>query len=285
MELVGKNDLDGLAIICGYGDLPRVIAEMYKAEGRAYRVVQFEDISLTWADSHPVIPAILEQAGKLFSDLQQAGCTRVVIAGAMQRGHIDPAKLDGKGYDLAEILGNTAKSGDDSTLSAIIAFFEANGFDVIAAHQIVPKLIPPAGVLTDAKPTQRDSADVTRATEIVNGLGALDVGQGAVVGQGLCLGLESIQGTDAMLSFVQETRANYAPNPDGGRGVLFKAPKPSQDLRVDMPTIGPETIRNAFEAGLSGVAIEAGGVIVLNLDESIAQANNYGLFLWVRPKE
>jgi DUF1009 family protein len=177
------------------------------------------------------------------------------------------------------------KAGDDETLSTFIRFFEANGFGVLAAHEVLPSLLPHAGVLTNAKPSDDDMFDAARAVEIVNGLGRMDVGQGAVVGQGICLGLESIQGTDTMLTFVKNNREGYAPNPNGGRGVLLKASKPAQDLRVDLPAIGPDTIRNAHEAGLSGVVIEAGGVMILGREETVSLANELGLFLWVRPKE
>ncbi len=285
MGASGDHSKTGLAIIAGHGDLPRLLAEECQASGRKYAVVEFENIPLVWALTHPVIPTIFEKTGQLISQMQDAGCQEIAIVGAMNREGIDPAKLDNKGRELAIILSQTMKAGDDETLSSIIGFFEANGFHVRAAHEILPSLIPQAGVLTNVNPTDDDLFDAARAAEIVTGLGRLDVGQGAVVGQGLCLGLESIQGTDTMLEFVKNNREGYAPNPTGGRGVLFKAPKPAQDLRVDLPTIGPDTIRNAHDAGLSGVAIDAGGVMVLRRSETVSLANDLGLFLWVRPKE
>jgi DUF1009 family protein len=275
----------GLAIISGRGDLPRLLAEECQTSDRAFVVVEFENTPLGWASVHPVIPAVFEQTGRLFEQLQKANCRDVVMAGAMDRENIDVSKLDDKGVELANILAETMKAGDDKTLSSIIKFFELNGFRVRAAHEILPNLVPQAGVLTNVKPNDDDIFDAARAAEIVNGLGRMDVGQGAVVGQGICLGLESIQGTDTMLAFVKNNREGYAPNPNGGRGVLLKAPKPDQDLRVDLPTIGPDTIRNAHKSGLSGVAIEAGGVMILRREETVSLANELGLFLWVRPKE
>lgn len=275
----------GLAIIAGRGDLPRLLAEECQAAGRKYVVVEFENIPLAWASNHPVIPTIFEKTGQLIDQIQDAKCQEIVIVGAMNREGIDPSKLDDKGRELAVILSETMKAGDDETLSSIIRFFETNGFHVRAAHEILPSLIPQAGVLSNINPSDDDMFDAARAAEIVAGLGRLDVGQGAVVGQGICLGLESIQGTDTMLDFVENNREGYAPNPTGGRGVLFKAPKPAQDLRVDLPTIGPDTIRNIHKSGLSGVVIEAGGVMVLRRSETVSLANDLGLFLWVRPKE
>lgn len=285
MGASGDHSKTGLAIIAGRGDLPRLLAEECQTSGRKYAVVEFENIPLVWASNHPVIPAIFEKTGRLISQMQDAGCLEIVIVGAMNRESIDPSKLDEKGRELAIILSETMKGGDDETLSSIIRFFETNGFRVRAAHDVLPSLIPHAGVLTNIKPSDDDMFDAARAAEIVTGLGNLDIGQGAVVGQGICLGLESIQGTDTMLEFVKNNREGYAPNPTDGRGVLFKAPKPTQDLRVDLPTIGPDTIRNAHEAGLAGVAIDAGGVMVLRRSETVSLANSLGVFLWVRPKK
>lgn len=274
----------GLAIVCGRGDLPRLLAQECKVSGRDYYVVEFENIPLDWASGHPVIHAIFEQPGHLFAQLHNANCTQVVMAGAMDREQIDLDRLDAKGVELASLLAETIKAGDNKTLGSIIKFFENNDFAVIAAHEVVTSLVPRSGVLTTISPDENDKFDAERAAEIVDGLGRLDVGQGAVVGQGICLGLESIQGTDTMLDFVAVNRAGFLPNPDGGRGVLLKAPKPGQDLRVDLPTIGPDTINNAHKAGLSGVVIEAGGVMILRQTETVSMANDLGLFLWVRPK-
>ena len=239
----------------------------------------------SWVSSHPVIPAVFEKTGQLIDRMQQANCHTIVMVGAMNREAIDPRKLDDKGRELATILAETIKAGDDKTLSSFLKFFEAYGFEVLSAHDVLPSLLPQAGVLTHAKPSDHDTFDAARAAEIVNGLGRMDVGQGAVVGQGICLGLESIQGTDTMLAFVKNNREGYMPNPNGGRGVLLKSAKPAQDLRIDLPAIGPDTIRNASNAGLSGVVIEAGGVMVLKRTETVALANELGVFLWVRPNK
>lgn len=284
MEAETDHIDSGLAIICGRGDLPRLLAQECKVSGRDYYVVEFENIPLEWASGHPVIHAVFEQPGHLFAQLHNVNCTQVVMAGAMDREHIDLERLDAKGIELASLLAETIKAGDNKTLTSIIKFFENNSFKVIAAHEVMTNLIPKSGLLTNVSPDENDKFDAERAAEIVDGLGRMDVGQGAVVGQGICLGLESIQGTDSMLAFVAKNRAGYTPNPDGGRGVLLKAPKPGQDLRVDLPTIGPDTIDNAHKAGLSGVIIEAGGVMVLRPEETVSMANDLGLFLWVRPK-
>lgn len=264
-----------LAIISGTGNLPRLLAEDCQAKGQNYCVTVLKGTEIDWRDGHPVLSARIEKISKLFNELREMGCKSVVFAGAITRPAIDPQQLDELGRKLAsEILGASQK-GDDATLRFVIELFEGEGFDVFAPNQILPDLLPDAGVLTHGKPSDTDIEDSTQAAEIVNALGNLDVGQGAVVSNGLCLGMESIQGTDAMLKFVADTLKYQG-------GVLLKAPKPTQDLRIDMPTIGVETIRNAHDAGLSGIVIGAGGVLVLGLQECIAEAEKRGLFLWVR---
>ncbi|MBL3554656.1 LpxI family protein, partial [Rhodovulum sulfidophilum] len=121
-----------------------------------------------------------------------------------------------------------------------------------------------------------------RAAAIVAALGASDLGQGAVVAQGLCLAVETLPGTDAMLAWVADVAGACRPDPKGAKGVLCKAPKPSQDRRVDLPAIGPATVEAAHRAGLAGIAVEAGGVLVLEPEETLARADALGLFLWVR---
>ena len=135
------------------------------------------------------------------------------------------------------------QAGDDATLRAVIAIFEEAGSAVVGADEIAPDLVPGAGVLGAAARPRRTSGDAARAAEIVAALGALDMGQGAVVAQGLCLAVEALPGTDAMLDFVAAATAGCAPDPAGAKGVFYKAPKPGQDRRVDLPALGPETVQ------------------------------------------
>lgn len=269
-----------LAIISGYGNLPRLLAEECQRLRQTYTVVVFDGTSLDWIDGHPVIPSHFEAPATLFEALRAADCDRVVFAGAMLRPQLKPEKFDEEGKRLAKILAST--TGDDSTLRAITTFFEDAGFEVTAAHNVLSDILPPAGVLTQVKPSTADTQDADRAAEIIQMLGKADVGQGAVVAQGICLAMESIQGTDQMLAFVADTRDGFSPDPKGARGVLSKAPKPNQDIRVDMPAIGPDTVRNVFTAGLAGIVISAGGVMVLDLKSTISEADRLGIFLWVR---
>ncbi|MEM6466449.1 MAG: UDP-2,3-diacylglucosamine diphosphatase LpxI [Pseudomonadota bacterium] len=274
-----------LAIVAGSGVLPRMLAEDCALKGQPYRVVQFEGVPLDWVADHPVIEAIFEKPGRLFADLKAANCADVTFAGGMTRPKLSPFKFDFKGLRLAPSLFSALRSGDDRALRIINGIFEAEGLRIRAPHELLEKLLMAEGTPTKATPSKNDQADAQRAAQIVQALGEVDVGQGAVVAQGLCLGTESIQGTDAMLAFVANSDPSVRPDPDGAKGVLLKAPKPGQDWRVDLPAIGPDTLTRAKDAGLAGVVVQADGVLVLGLEETVARADELGLFLWGRPAD
>ena len=212
--------------------------------------------------------------------LQDRGVTGVVLAGAMTRPRLDPALFDPATAQLVPRLLAAMQAGDDATLRAVVAVIEEAGLVVHGVAEVAPELIPAAGVLGKVAPDAQSTADVVRAAEVVAALGAADVGQGAVVAQGLCLAVETLPGTDAMLDWVAAVAGRL--RPPGVRGVLWKAPKPGQDLRVDMPALGPETVRRTAAAGLAGIAWAAGGTLMLDRDAVVAEADRLGLFLWAR---
>ena len=212
--------------------------------------------------------------------LARDGVGQVIFAGAVTRPRLDPALLDEATASLLPRLMAAMAQGDDATLRVVIEIFEEFGFSVVGVDQVAPALLPGAGVLAGSL-TLRDETDVARAAAIVAALGAVDVGQGAVVAQGLCLGVEALPGTDALLAQVAGI-GGLRPDPARGRGVFYKAAKPGQDRRIDLPTIGPETLRGVAVAGLGGVAVQAGSVICLDLAEMRRLAGELGLFLWAR---
>lgn len=212
--------------------------------------------------------------------LDDRGVGRVVFAGAVQRPRLDPGLLDPATAELLPRLMQAMAAGDDATLRAVLEIFAEFGFAVAGVEEVAPGLLPGPGVLA-GKVTPRDEADAARAAEIVAALGAVDVGQGAVVAQGLCLGVEALPGTDALLAAVAGIGA-LRPDPARGRGLFYKAAKPGQDRRIDLPTLGPDTLRAVAAAGLGGVAFEAGSVICLDLPGMQRLAGELGLFLWAR---
>jgi UDP-2,3-diacylglucosamine hydrolase len=212
--------------------------------------------------------------------LEDRGITRVVFGGAVTRPRLEPALFDPETAQLVPQLMAAMQGGDDATLRAVLGIFEGFGFAVAGVQEVAPDLVPGPGLLAGYI-TATDEQDAVRAAVIVAALGGVDVGQGCVVQQGLCLGVEALPGTDALLAAVAGL-TTLRPDPGRGRGVFYKAPKPGQDLRVDLPTIGPDTIRAAAAAGLGGLVWQAGGVICLDRAGMMAEAGQHGLFLWAR---
>jgi hypothetical protein len=257
----------GRAIIAGTGALPSLLV----AEAPAC-VVAFEGIHVA-TEGAGRIEARFERLGRLFDDLKAAGVGEVCFAGAMLRPRLDPDEADDETRALMPRLAKAMGQGDDALFRDVVALFEERGFVVIGARDIRPDLVAQTGCLAgEALPQE----DVARARSVLAALGPLDVGQGVVAGRGQVLGIETLQGTDAMLRFVAET----AP---GSGGVFVKRPKPGQDLRIDMPAIGPETVRGAAAAGLSGIEIAAGTVLVLERPEVLSACAETGLSLWAAP--
>lgn len=263
------------AIIAGQGRLPAALAAGMAEPPLVAALDGFAPDGLTVDLRFRV-----ERLVPFLRALERDGIGQVIFAGAVTRPRLDPALLDEGTTALLPRLMAAMAQGDDATLRVVIELFEEFGFTVAGVETVAPALLPGAGVLAGSV-TPRDEADATRAAAIVAALGAVDVGQGAVVAQGLCLGVEALPGTDALLAQVAGIGA-LRPDPSRGRGVFYKAAKPGQDRRIDLPTLGPDTLRGVAEAGLGGLAFEAGSVICLDLDQMQRLAAELGLFLWSR---
>ena len=272
----------GLAILAGAGTLPRRIAEDRRARGLPYLVVSFGRPA-GWMQAHPHQIHRFEKPGRLFAALRGAGCAEVVFAGAMDRPRLSPLAFDPTGLRIAPRVLALMARGDDGLLSGLGRILERQGFRLRAVQDCLPGLTEGEGVLTRAHPGDADRADAARAGAILAALGPLDVAQAAVVARGVCLGIEAVEGTDALLARIAalpEAKRAHAPPPSG---VLVKRPKPGQDRRADWPAIGPGTVSGAAEAGLAGIAVEADGALLIDRGETIAAADRAGLFLWSAP--
>lgn len=268
------------AIIAGQGALPGLLVATLQRRGEAFVLAEMQGFPATVPGIDPLRFRI-ERLVPFLEHLADAGVTRVVFAGAVQRPRLEPELFDARTATLVPRLLGAIEAGDDVALRTVISIFEEWDFEVVGADTIAPDLVPAAGLLTGT-PSGVDHRDVARAAMIVAALGALDLGQGAVVAQGLCLAVETLPGTDAMLAFVEAHAARLRPDPKGAKGVFYKAPKPGQDRRIDLPALGPDTLHAAHRAGLAGIAWEAGGVMLLDRPAMQALAENLGLFLWAR---
>lgn len=263
-----------LALIAGEGELPaRLVASL----GSQPLICELEGYS-SGLSNDPLVFRI-ERLGTFLADLTDRGVREVCFAGAIRRPPLDPAMVDSATMPLVPRMMQALQAGDDAALRVVLAFFEEAGFAVRGAHELVPDLLPEAGVLTNAQPGPRDQSDATRAAAVAAVMAGADVGQALVVAAGQVLAVEAFGGTGWMLGTLAGDGRPAGPT----GGVLYKAPKDGQDLRVDLPVIGPGTVVGAAAAGLSGLVIKAGGVMVIDLDATVQAANDAGLFLWVRP--
>ncbi len=220
----------------------------------------------------------IEKLGGLFKAMKAQGVTRLVFAGGLARPALKPAQMDAKTLTLVPRIMKAMQGGDDGLLRTVITIFEDQGFEVVGAHSLLPDITVSAE-LRIGKPSKIDVQDADRAIAILNVLSPMDIGQGCVVAGGQVLGIETVQGTDALLRFVGETPAHLRRD---AKGVFVKAAKAGQDLRVDMPTIGPDTVAGVVAAGLAGIVVEAGHVMLIERETTLQAIQKAGLFLIAR---
>lgn len=269
-----------LGLIAGGGDLPLQIARHCVETGRPLFVVRLRGFADPTMDAFPGEVVGLAEVGRCIRVLKQAGCESVCLAGNVARPDFAALKPDLRGMAMLPRLVLEARKGDDALLRAVLDEFRKEGFVIEGAHEARSDLVLGAGVLGRHVPDARHKVDIQRALEIARRIGELDIGQGAVVCDGLVLAVEAQEGTDAMLRRVAEDVAPALRGEAGRRrGVLAKAPKPIQETRVDLPTIGPATVRGAAQAGLAGLVGEAGRTLVLDREALVALADELGLFV------
>ena len=263
-----------LGIIAGGGRLPAQLAEAYKATGRPCFVLTFAEAANVGATLHaPHAVVRLGAVGEALSKLREAGVVEVVLAGSIKRPSLASLRPDVAAAKLLAKLGVAFFSGDDALLRAVIRFLEEEGFRVIAAQDLISTLVAESGVYGHVSPTSEDRSDIALGLKAAKELGRLDIGQAVIVENGVVLGVEAAEGTDALISRCASLKR------EARSGVLVKTKKPGQDERADLPAIGPETVERVHEAGLNGIAIEAGASLILDRERLIARADQLGMFV------
>jgi hypothetical protein len=271
--------IDGpLGIIAGRGPLPCVLAASAAARGLPLHIVAIRGEARDEIERFPHTWIKWGEIGKMFAALDQNGCGDLVIIGGVNRPDLANVRFDLGALKTLPFLLSLGKGGDDHVLSRIVRFFEDKGYRVHGAGDVAPEIMAGVGKLGAKAPSAEDRADIDMAFDVVRALGRFDVGQAAVVVKGHVLAVEAAEGTDAMLARCAELREAGRAGRGGRAGVLVKAPKPGQEERVDMPTIGPETVTKAAAAGLAGIAV-AEQVLMAERAATIAAANQHGLFL------
>ncbi|MDX8349056.1 UDP-2,3-diacylglucosamine diphosphatase LpxI [Cognatiyoonia sp. IB215446] len=295
-----------LALIAGTGDLPPALVARLPERPLICALQGFD----------PALPVDirfrLEHLGTFLQTLQDAGVTRICMAGAIRRPEIDPSAIDEGTKPLVPRVLAALGQGDDGALRIVISLLEEHGFEVLAAHVIAPDLLPGPGVLTKAPPLDQHRKDAQAGEACVAAMGTVDQGQACLIRRGQVVASEGADGTDAMIAAYAK---GATPQGDddffgivsdaatsafdgltslmvgepldksaGADTILFKAPKPDQDRRADLPVIGPGTAQGIVKSGLAGIVIEAGGVMVLEPEQVVSILDAGGAFLWVREK-
>lgn len=273
-----------LGLIAGGGALPLTIASRCEAEGRALFVIRLTGFADPHLVRYPGADIGMAELGKALAALKAAGCGAVCFAGIVNRPDFKALKPDLKGATLLPGIIAAATKGDDALLRKILSVFENEGYAVEGADDILGGETLPEGALGAIRPTDQQLSDLKKALHVAEKAGELDIGQGAVVCDGLVLAVEAQEGTDAMLGRVAGLPADLRGTGGDRKGALGKAPKPIQDLRVDMPVIGVRTLELAAAAGLAGVGGQAGRLILIDRPNLIATADRLGLFVWGEPR-
>lgn len=269
-----------LAIIAGNGFLPIYLAEAAREGGENPFIISLRNESDQRFDGFETASASIADITGFERIFREKGIGRVVLSGGVTRrpdwGDIRPNwKVLRK---LPLLLRTLVSGGDDALLQVAIGIIEAQGCRVIGAHEVAPGLLAKTGKLGAHSPSQDDIRDIEKAAEAARRLGELDIGQGSVSVGGRVVALEGVEGTDRMLDRVAALRAEGRISARR-KGVLVKLCKPQQDMRADLPTIGPSTVENAVKAGLAGIAVEAGRALVLEEQKMIAAADAAGIFV------
>ncbi|HEX7886368.1 MAG TPA: UDP-2,3-diacylglucosamine diphosphatase LpxI [Phenylobacterium sp.] len=271
--------MDKLGLIAGGGSLPVEIAQHCEKSGRPLFVIRLKGFAGTDLAPYAGAEVGLAEVGKCMKALKRAGCRSICLAGNVARPDFSSLVPDLRGLMLLPKVVASARRGDDALLRVLVGEFEKEGFSVEGAHDVMEDLTLTAGALGAHHASADDMADALRALHVARAIGGLDVGQAAVVSDGLVLAVEAQEGTDALLKRVAELPAHLKGRPGAGRGVLAKAAKPIQETRVDLPTIGPATVAATARAGLAGIVGEAGRLLVLDREATIALADELGLFI------
>jgi DUF1009 family protein len=267
-------DARRLGIIAGGGGLPKRLAEAAAGAGLKPFLLGIAGA----AEPETLAPyeyaeVDIAAVGGLIDALRGAGCTEVVLVGKLKRPNFSALRPDWRGIKLLPRVIAAARRGDDALLSTLVAYLEEEGFRVVGADDVFADLVAPLGLIGSLAPTAEQSSDIERAACVALTLGRLDIGQAVVVRDGQVLGVEAAEGTDALIERCGRLQ------PPGRGGVLAKLAKPGQERRVDLPTIGSATVEKAAAAGLAGVAVEAGGALILDRAAVAAAADRVGLFV------
>lgn len=285
-----SNTMNPIGIVAGGGSLPIEVARAIAGRGTGLHIITIEGEADDALKVYPHTAVNWASLGRASQALKAAGVHDVIFVGKMARPTWASARPDGAFIaSLPSIVKLLRAGGDDAVLRGVLAVFERRGFRVVGPRDVAPNLLVGEGPLGRGSPAAGDERDIAKGFALITALGRHDIGQGAVVTNGLIEAIEGAEGTDRMIARVGAERREQgglasrweqgSKTGAGRRGVLVKRPKPGQDMRIDLPAIGPDTVAEAASAGLAGIAVLAGQVMAAHRPELIRRADAAGLFV------
>lgn len=273
------GDKHDIAIIAGSGLLPELLARELVSHGEKPFVMAIEGEAGDWTNDYPGFRAKSVEISKVVKGLQSRGIKRVVLAGGV-KGRPDLGAVRPDWFLLSNVANiyKALRSGDDGLLRVGVNLLAKYGMTVVGAHEVMPDLLTQTGTPTSRQLDRFDKADISCAYRAALEIGRHDIGQAVVAVGGRVVAVEGAEGTDGMLERVRDLRSEGRISMRA-KGVLVKAAKPNQELRADLPSIGPETVKRAAEAGLAGIALESERSLILDFGQTLRLANEHGLFL------
>jgi len=269
-----------VGIVAGGGTLPAAVMRSLESRGQravVFAIKGFCDPATIAGRAHHWVA--LGQIGRLTQLLRRERCRDVVPVGSLIRPALSELRLDWQTLRVMPSLIRAFRGGDDHLLTSVASIFADNGFRLVGVNDVAPELTVPEGTLTRRKPDAAALRDIAKGRAALAAMSAFDVGQAAVVIDEHVVALEDIEGTDALLQRVARLRERRRIRAAAGRGVLVKAPKTGQNLRLDMPALGPRTVAGAQEAQLAGIAVVAGQTLLAEAEAVVAAADRAGLFV------
>jgi DUF1009 family protein len=280
MTAAASEIVSPVGVIAGGGTMPFAVADSLAARGRAAVIFALkgacDPAGVARFRHHWISVGQLGKATRLF---RSEGCHDLIFIGSVARPALSEIRLDWGTLRVMAHVVAAFRGGDDHLLSGIGRILEQDGFRMVGIKDAAPDLLMPEGAITRAVPDGDAAADIARGREVLGALGPFDIGQAAIVIDGHVVAVEDIEGTDGLLARVARLRADGRIRTKAGRGVLVKAPKVGQDLRFDLPTVGPNTVEGAARAGLAGIAVAAGNTLVAESQAMIEAADKAGLFI------
>lgn len=262
-----------IALFAGKGNLPKILIDVFQKQKRPFVILAFHgQTDETLVQHLPHLWMYYGEVGKALAYVKEHHIKEIVMAGGISRPSLNEIRPDWEGVKWLAKVGAKAL-GDDNLLRSIIKMIEEKGYKVVGPDDLLADILVPQGILTTLEPDEQAWKDIGRGVEILCALSPVDVGQAVVIQEGLVLGVEAIEGTDAL---IERSRSLQRPGPGG---VLIKIAKHHQEQRVDLPTIGLETVHKASKAGLRGIAVEAGRTLFLDREEALKFANSKKLYI------